>query len=106
MVYKKITFFSIIIAIVASIVSSITFAATDVVANDQIIDSVMKILIFIQKYSWPVITLVFLYALYEFYVIGSEKLEHKIWGQRLIVGIAIFMAIVQCLPLAYAFLMV
>lgn len=103
MVYKKITTIGIGIAIVAALVSNFVFAA-DFTSNDKIYDSILNILIFIQKYSWPVITLVFIYALYEFYVIGSEMLEHKIMGQRLIVGIAIFMAIIQCLPLIYAFM--
>lgn len=102
MVYKKITTIAIGIAIIATLVSNFVFAA-DFSSNDKIYDSVLNILIFIQKYSWPIVTLVFIYALYEFYVIGSEMLERKITGQRLIVGIAIFMAIVQCLPLVYAF---
>ncbi|MDF2865709.1 MAG: hypothetical protein K0R72_523 [Clostridia bacterium] len=103
MVYKKITTVSIAIAIIATLVSNFVFAA-DFTSNDKIYDSVLDILIFIQKYSWPVVTIVFIYALYEFYLIGSEMLEHKFMGQRLIVGIAIFMAVVQCLPLIYAFI--
>ena len=103
MVYKKITIFAIIFAIIAGIISNVTFAATSIMTNDKILDTTMNILIFIQKYSWPVVTLIFIYALYQFYVIGSEVLEHKIIGQRLIVGIAIFMVIIQCLPLVYAF---
>lgn len=106
MVYKKATIISIMVAILAGIVSNFTFASSDIIANDQIIDSTMQVLIFIQKYSWPIVTLVFIYALYQFYVIGAEKLEHKILGQRLIIGIAVFMAFIQCLPLAYAFLIV
>ena len=103
MVYKKITITAIIIAIMAALISNFTFAATDITANDKIIDSTLNILIFIQKYSWPVVTLIFIYALYQFYVAGAEILESKILGQRLIVGIAIFMVIIQCLPLFYAF---
>lgn len=103
MVYKKITTVAIIIAIIVSIISGVTFAATDITTNDKIIDSTLNILIFIQKYSWPVLTLLFIYALYQFYVAGSEILESKIIGQRLIVGIAVFMVIIQCLPLFYAF---
>lgn len=106
MVYKKSTMIAIVIAVVACIFSNVIFATTDVGQNDEIIDSVLNILIFVQKYSWPIITLVFVYALYQFYVMGSEKLEHKILGQRLIIGIAIFMAIIQCLPLVYAFFIV
>lgn len=102
MVYKKITMVALTIAIVATLVSNFVFA-TDFTSNDKIYDTVLEILIFIQKYSWPVVTLAFIYALYEFYLVGSEMLQRKISGQRLIVGIAIFMAIVQCLPLVYAF---
>lgn len=106
MVYKKLTTVAIIVAIIMAIISNVTFAATDITTNDKIMDSTLNILIFIQKYSWPVVTLIFIYALYQFYVAGAEILESKILGQRLIVGIAIFMVIVQCLPLLYAFLTV
>jgi hypothetical protein len=106
MVYKKLTSIAIILSIIAACVSSFVFGTDEVASNDKIIDSTMQILIFLQKYSWPVVTLIFIYALYEFYVIGSEMIEHKILGQRLIVGIAIFMVLVQCLPLVYAFLIV
>ena len=100
MVYKKVSFIAILIAIIAAVVCNFTFATNEVLA------STMNILIFIQKYSWPVVTLVFIYALYQFYVAGSEILEHKILGQRLIVGLSIFMCLIQCLPLIYAFFVV
>jgi hypothetical protein len=106
MVYKKLTIFTIIISIVAAITSNFVFAGNDALVNDQIYDSVLKILIFIQNYSWPVVTLIFIYAMYQFYVTGSEIVENKMLGQRLIVGISIFMVIVQCLPLFYAFVLV
>ena len=106
MVYKKVSFIAILIAIIAAVVCNITFDTNEVLANDKILDSTMNILIFIQKYSWPVVTLVFIYALYQFYVAGSEILEHKILGQRLIVGLSIFMCLIQCLPLIYAFFVV
>ncbi len=106
MVYKKVSFIAILIAIIAAVVCNFTFATNEVLANDKILDSTMNILIFIQKYSWPVVTLVFIYALYQFYVAGSEILEHKILGQRLIVGLSIFMCLIQCLPLIYAFFVV
>lgn len=106
MVYKKLTIFTIIISIVAAFTCNFVFASNAILANDQIIDTTLNILVFIQKYSWPVVTLVFIYALYQYYVIGSEVLEHKILGQRLIVGVSIFMVLVQCLPLFYAFVMV
>lgn len=105
MVYKKTTFIALCFAIIAAVVSNFVFATASVAVNDKIFDSTMQVLIFIQKYSWPVITLIFIYALYQFYVVGSEFLEHKVLGQKMIVGIAIFMAIVQTLPLIYAFLL-
>ena len=76
------------------------------ITNDKIIDSTLQVLIFLQKYSWPVITLVFVYALYKFYIMGSEYVEQKLIGQRMIIGISIFMVLIQCLPLAYAFVIV
>lgn len=106
MVYKKLTSIAIMTSIIMACVSSFVFGSNEVQANDQIIDGTMRILILIQKYSWPVVTLVFIYALYKYYVIGSEMVEHKITGQRLIIGIAIFMVIVQALPLVYAFLVI
>ena len=106
MVYKKVTIIAIIISIMAAVISNFTFAATDITTNDKILDSTLNILIFLQKYSWPVFTLAFIYALYQFYVAGAEILESKILGQRLIVGLAIFMVVLQCLPLFYAFVTV
>lgn len=106
MVYKKLTSIAIMTSIIMACVSSFVFGSNEVQANDQIIDSTMRILILIQKYSWPVVTLIFIYALYKYYVIGSEMVEHKITGQRLIIGIAIFMVLVQALPLVYAFLVI
>ena len=97
--YKKLVIICLVISIVSGIVSNFVFGAEETFTNDQIMDGTMKVLIFIQKYSWPVVTLVFIYALYQFYVVGSEVLEHKI-----LIGIAIFMVIIQCLPLLYAFL--
>lgn len=106
MVYKKVTIVAIIISIMAAVISNFTFAATEITTNDKILDSTLNILIFLQKYSWPVFTLAFIYALYQFYVAGAEILESKILGQRLIVGLAIFMVVLQCLPLFYAFVTV
>ncbi len=106
MVYKKLTIFSIILAIVAAFTCNFVFAAGNVITNDAIYDGTLKVLVMIQKYSWPVVTLIFIYAMYQFFVIGSEMLEHKILGQRLIIGISVFMVIIQCLPLFYAFVIV
>lgn len=104
MVYKKSAIIIFIIAIIFGITSSVIFSATDITTNDQIFDKGLEILIFIQKYSWPVIVLFLIYALYQYYVVGSENLEKKILGQRLIIGIAIFTALIQALPLCYAFI--
>lgn len=106
MVYKKSTLVAIAIAVIMAFISEVTFAATDIATNDQIIDGTLNVLMFLQRYSWPVLILFFVYALYKFYVLGSEKLEAKIAGQKMIIGIAVFMAILQCLPLFYAFIIV
>ena len=106
MVYKKLTTFTVVISIIAAITCNFVFADGIVLANDQVYDSVLNILVNIQKYSWPIVTLVFMYAMYQYYVTGSEIVENKILGQRLIVGISIFMVILQCLPLFYAFILV
>lgn len=106
MVYKKLTIITIIISIVAAITCNFVLADSSVLMNDQVYDSVLNILIMIQKYSWPVVTLVFIFAMYQYYVTGSELVENKMLGQRLIVGLSIFMVIIQCLPLFYAFVLV
>ena len=106
MVYKKLTIFTVVISIIAAITCNFVFADNITIANDQVYDSVLNVLIMVQKYSWPIVTLVFIYAMYQFYVTGSELVENKILGQRLIVGISIFMVILQCLPLFYAFVLV
>jgi len=106
MIYKKLTIVTIIISIIAAITCNVVFANTTGITNDQVFDSVLNVLIMIQKYSWPIVTLVFIYAMYQYYVTGSELLENKLLGQRLIVGLSIFMVIIQCLPLFYAFILV
>ncbi len=105
MVYKKVTIIAIIVAILLAVTSGFVFGENiEVSTNDKVYDSFLKVLVIMQRYSWPVMTIIFIYAMYEYYVIGSEMLEHKITGQRLIVGVAIFMAIIQALPLFYAFI--
>ena len=103
MIYKKITTIAFCIAIFATMLSSIVLG-NNVTVNDEIYDGFFEVILFLQKYSWPVIILFFIYALYEFYVVGTEVDDHKFKGQRMIVGIAIFTAIFQCLPLLYAFI--
>ena len=86
---------TLVISIIAAITSNFVFADVSSITNDQVYDSVLNILIMIQKYSWPIVTLVFIYAMYQYYVTGSELVENKILGQRLIVGLSIFMVILQ-----------
>lgn len=106
MVYKKITMITIFISIIAAFTCSFVFADTTAIVNDEVYNSVLNVLVMIQKYSWPIVTLVFIYAMYQYYVTGSELVENKMLGQRLIVGLSIFMVILQCLPLFYAFVLV
>ena len=106
MVYKKTTIVSIVMAILICIMTNVVVATTGLSSTDKIMDTTLQVLLFLQKYSWPVLILLFVYALYQFYVAGAEIIEHKILGQRLIVGIAIFTVILQCLPLFYAFVII
>lgn len=104
MVYNRVVKVCVVIAFVAVIASTTIFAATEVdQKSDKVQNGVMVILKNIQKYSWPVAVLVLVYALYQYYVVGSEAFEQKVSGQKLIVGLSVFMAIIQCLPLIYAF---
>lgn len=106
MAYKKVVTSSIIVAMLLAFVNELVFAASNTITNDVIFDGALNILVMIQKYSWPFVTLFMIYALYRYYVKGSEVLADKVFGQQLIVGISIFMVIVQCLPLVYAFFIV
>ena len=106
MAYKKVITSSLLIAILLAFVNEMVFAASTTVTNDVVLDGALKILVMIQKYSWPFVTLFMIYALYKYYVIGSEVIAEKIMGQQLVVGISIFMVVVQCLPLVYAFFIV
>lgn len=106
MKYKKLIILSLLVSIVAAVTCNFVFAAGNIVSNDKVYDTTLNVLVMIQKYSWPVITLVFIYAMYQFFVVGSEQIEQKISGQKLIIGMSVFMVIVQCLPLFYAFIIV
>lgn len=106
MQYKKVITLSIIFAIVFAIMNEIVFAASTAVTGDGVLDGALKVLVMIQKYSWPFATLLMIYALYKYYVMGNEVLADKVVGQKMVVGIAIFMVVVQCLPLVYAFFIV
>ena len=103
MVYNKVMKVCIWIAVIGLIASTVVFATTDIANKEnKIVGGVMTTLKYIQTYSWPVAVIVLVYALYQYYVVGSEAFEQKVNGQKLIVGLSIFMAIIQCLPLAYA----
>lgn len=106
MQYKKVITSSILVAILVAIVNEFVFAAENVVTSDAILDGGLNILVLIQKYSWPLVTLLMIFALYKYYVTGSEILSDKIKGQQMVVGISVFMVILQCLPLIYAFFIV
>lgn len=106
MQYKKVITSSILVAILVAIVNEFVFAAENVVTSDAILDGGLNILVLIQKYSWPFVTLLMIFALYKYYVTGSEILSDKIKGQQMVVGISVFMVILQCLPLVYAFFIV
>ena len=103
MVYNKIMKTCIWIAVIALIASTAVFATTDIeVKDNEIVGGVMTALKYVQTYSWPIAVIVLVYALYQYYVVGSEAFEQKVSGQKLIVGLSVFMAIIQCLPLVYA----
>lgn len=107
MVYNKLMKVCISISLVMLVVSNILFATTALGNNDdEVYSSIMEILLKIQKYSWPIAVIIFIYAIYQYYIIGSEAFEHKMSGQRLILGLSVFMAILQSLPLLYAFIIV
>lgn len=106
MAYKKVITSSILVAILLAFVNEMVFAATNVVTNDAVLDGTLNILVMIQKYSWPIVVLLMIVALYKFFVTGSEVLADKVVGQNMIVGISIFMVVVQCLPLFYALFIV
>ena len=107
MVYNKLMKVCIVISVLMVVVSNVLFATTALGSSeDEVYTSIMKVLLRIQKYSWPVAVIIFIYAIYQYYIIGSEAFEYKVSGQRLIMGLSVFMAILQSLPLAYAFIIV
>lgn len=103
MVYNKVMRVCLTIAVLALVASSVVFATTDIATkSNELIGGTMTVLKNIQIYSWPVAVIVLVYAMYQYYVVGSEAFEQKVSGQKLIVGLSVFMAIIQCLPLVYA----
>ena len=107
MIYDKLMKICVALSVIAFLASTVLFATTNVdVKDDMVLDKIMVVLINIQKYSWPVALIILIYALYQYYVIGSEAFEYKVNGQKMIMGISVFMAVLQCLPLLYAFVTV
>lgn len=105
MVYTKLMKVCVCIALFMLVVSNVLFATTSLgTNNDEVYSGIMKVLLKIQKYSWPVAVIIFIYAIYQYYIIGSEAFEYKVSGQRLILGLSVFMAMLQSLPLLYAFI--
>lgn len=105
MVYNKLMKICIAIALLAFISTDIVLANT-VLGNNTgnvVIDQVMVWLIRIQQYSWPFAVVGLLYAMYQYYVVGSEAFEYKVSGQKKIMGVCIIIALLQCAPLIYAF---
>lgn len=103
MVYNKVMKVCLWIAVIGLIASTAVFATTNIAQKeDAIAGTVMTTLKYVQTYSWPVAVVILVYGLYQYYVVGSEAFEQKVSGQKLIVGLSVFMAIIQCLPLVYA----
>lgn len=101
--FKKMIFILIAFALVVMVSSELAFA-NFAATGDKIYDGALTILQTIQKYSWPVAFLFFVFAIYKFYILGTEAFEAKMTGQKMVIGTAICLAIIQCLPLAYVFI--
>lgn len=107
MAYNKLMKICLMVSVLALIASTAVFAVTDIAQKDsKVFGSVMTILQKLQLYSWPVAVVIMVYGMYQYYVVGSEAFEYKVSGQKLIMGLCVFMALIQCLPLLYAFITV
>ncbi|MEG0073131.1 MAG: hypothetical protein RR922_01700 [Clostridia bacterium] len=102
--FKKTITISMVVAFIAFCLSGIVFAEGLPKTDDVVYDSVLVALDYIQKYSWPIAFLFFIFALYKFYILGAETLAHRIVGQRMVIGTALFLALAQWMPLIYAFI--
>lgn len=102
--FKKTISISIVAAFVAFLLSTVVFANELPKTDDVVYDGVLVVLDYVQKYAWPIAFLFFIYALYKFYILGAETLAHRIVGQRMIIGTALFLALSQWMPLIYAFI--
>lgn len=102
--FKKTITISVILAFAALLLSTFVFAEGLPKTDDGVYDGVLVILDYVQKYAWPVAFLFFIFALYKFYILGAETLAHRVVGQRMIIGTALFLALSQWMPLLYAFI--
>lgn len=105
MVYNKLMKVCIVVSLLAFIFTDAVFANTQLGAEtgNIIIDQALVWLIRIQQYSWPFAVILLIYAMYQYYVVGSEAFEYKVNGQKKIMGVCIVMSLIQCAPLIYAF---
>ena len=66
MVYNKLMKVCISIALIMLVVSNVLFATTALGnTDDEVYSGIMKALLRIQKYSWPVAVIIFIYAIYQ-----------------------------------------
>lgn len=103
MQYRKFIRTMLIAAVFVAVVNQFVFATSNVLSGDTVLDKALDVFVMIQRYSWPVAILAMIYALYKYYVRGSEVLADKILGQKMVLGISVFMVVIQVLPLIYAF---
>lgn len=104
MVYNRVMKICFIVAFIALVSTTVVFATTNVdEKKDNVNSKVMVFLKNVQKYSWPAAVVVLVFAMYQYYVVGAEAFDQKVGGQKLIVGLSVFMVIIQIMPLAYAF---
>ena len=78
MEYKKVITSSIIIAFLMAIVNEFIFATENVVTSDAVLDGTLNVLVLIQKYSWPFVTLLMIF----FQII--QILQHYTYFQLLV----------------------
>ena len=103
MVYNKVFKTCLIVSIIALLATTVVFANTDLEVKDNaLVGGTMTVLKNVQTYSWPIAVILLVIAMYKYYVVGSEAFEEKVSGQKAIVGLSVFMTIIQCLPLVYA----
>ena len=103
MVYNKVFKTCLIVSIIALLATTVVFANTDLEVKDNaLVGGTKTVLKNVQTYSWPIAVILLVIAMYKYYVVGSEAFEEKVSGQKAIVGLSVFMTIIQCLPLVYA----